>query len=305
MLTLPQPTKYKDPSANRSVQLVSAVLSNSYFAVLITLHRNFLPSNPDYPRPKPPPSSQSLSHCVDAARSVIHVASQSRVLVPPSHHLAVFCQFLWSSAVILLLCEVQAKDQVVIEAVAGKVQSCRRALQDLEPVWPGSKKLRELLDDVENRAKEVVHDPKKRKNSSPDKKRNSSLDKRTRLETSDTRTNMPQEVPQQFPMMNPPLDMSMFDIGGVTFDGLEMLQGFQGVDPANIWSTLGDTFIQTPTMHPLSGQGTPNSGQGPSPGGWGFPPQTGVMGLEGTDLWSQVAGGSFDWQADPSVPFNI
>lgn len=137
------------------------------------------------------------------------------------------------------------------------------------------------------------------------------LDKRTRLETSDTRTNIPQESTQtqsSYTMMNPPLDMSMFDVGGVTFDGLEMLQGFQGVDPANIWSTLGDTFIQTPNtnmVHQSSGQGTPTSAQNPSPGGWGFAPQTTGMGLEGTDLWSQVAGGSFDWQADPSVPFNI
>lgn len=174
-------------------------------------------------------------------------------------------------------------------------------------MWPGSKKLRELLDNVEDRAKEFVHDPKKRKAPSPDKRRpSSSLDKRSRLETSDTRTNMPQEM-AQLPMMNPPvLDMSMFDVGGVTFDGLEMLQGFQGVDPANIWSTLGDTFIQTPNLvHTTSGQGTPNSAQGPSPGGWSFAQQNGVMGMEGTDLWSQVAGGSFDWQADPSVPFNI
>jgi hypothetical protein len=205
----------------------------------------------------------------------------------------------------LLLCEVQAKDQVVIEAVASKVESCRRALQDLEPVWPGSKKLKELLNDVENRAKEVVHDPKKRKFPSPEKKRQASHDKRVRIETSDTRTNIPQDIPQ-YPMMDPVPDMSMFDVGGVTFDGLEMLQGFQGVDPANIWSTLGDTFIQTPIVtqnNNNSGNGTPNSGIGPSPGGWSFS-QNG-MGLEGTDLWSQVAGGSFDWQADPSVPFNI
>ncbi|OCF44614.1 hypothetical protein I317_01501 [Kwoniella heveanensis CBS 569] len=150
------PTKYKDPSATRSVSLVSAILSNSYFAILITLHRNFLPSNPDYPRPKPPPSSQSLARCVDAARSVIHIASQSRTLVPPSHHLAVYCQYLWSSAVILLLCEVQAKDDVVIEAVGSHVESCRRSLQALEPVWPGSRKLKELLNDVASRAKEVA-----------------------------------------------------------------------------------------------------------------------------------------------------
>jgi hypothetical protein len=235
--------------------------------------------------------------------------------------LAVFCQFLWSSAVILLLCEVQAKDQVVIEAVGAKVQSCRRALQDLEPVWPGSRKLKELLNDVETRAKEVVHDPKKRKFPSPDKKpRQSSIDKRSRIETSDARSNsnlLQHDLSQyqsqhhgqgqnQNQMMEtvPIPDMSMFDIGGVTFDGLEMLQGFQGVDPANIWSTLGDTFIQTPAVvNTHSGNGTPNSAQGPSPGGWAF--QQGNLGFEGTDLWSQVAGGSFDWQADPSVPFNI
>jgi hypothetical protein len=220
--------------------------------------------------------------------------------------LAVFCQFLWSSAVILLLCEVQAKDQVVIEAVGAKVQSCRRALQDLEPVWPGSKKLKELLNDVENRAKEVVHDPKKRKFPIPEKKaRQSSFGKRSRIETSDTRSNAITQEMAQYPMMDLNPDMSMFDIGGVTFDGLEMLQGFQGVDPANIWSTLGDTFIQTPAVvNPNSGNGTPNSAQGPSPGGWAFQ-QQGNLGFEGTDLWSQVAGGSFDWQADPSVPFNI
>jgi hypothetical protein len=204
----------------------------------------------------------------------------------------------------LLLCEVQAKDQVVIEAVGSKVESCRRALQDLEPVWPGSKKLKELLNDIENRAKEVVHDPKKRQLPSSDKKRQSSYDKRPRIETSDTRTNVPQDVPQ-YPTLDPMPDMSMFDVGGVTFDGLEMLQGFQGVDPANIWSTLGDTFIQTPIVNQStqSGNGTPTSGHNPSPGGWSFS-QNGI-GMEGTDLWSQVAGGSFDWQADPNVPFNI
>ncbi|WVN84929.1 uncharacterized protein L203_100065 [Cryptococcus depauperatus CBS 7841] len=161
------PSKYKDPSESHSISLLSAILSNSYFTILITLHRNFLPSSPFYPRPKPPPSSQSLTHCIDAARSVIHIASQSRTLIPPSHHLAVYCQYLWSSAVILLLCEVQAREQVVIEAVGSQVEACRRCLQALEPVWPGAKKMKKLLNDVASRAKEVVVDPnvssKKRK----------------------------------------------------------------------------------------------------------------------------------------------
>ncbi|ORY26678.1 fungal-specific transcription factor domain-domain-containing protein [Naematelia encephala] len=161
------PSKYKDNSATRPIQLLSAVQSNSYFAVLITLHRNFLPSSPDFPRPRPPPGSQSLAHCVDAARSVIHVAGQQRVLLPPTHHLAVACQFLWTSAVVLLLCEVQARDQVVIETVASQVESARRSLQALEPAWPGARKLKELLNEVEGRAKDVVVNPvhvgKKRK----------------------------------------------------------------------------------------------------------------------------------------------
>lgn len=114
-----------------------------------------LPSSPDYPRPRPTLSSQSLVHCIDAARSVIHIASQSHALIPPSHHLALYCQYLWSSAVILLLCEIQARDEI-IEAVDWQAEACRRCLQTLEPVWPGSKKLKELLNDVASRAKEAM-----------------------------------------------------------------------------------------------------------------------------------------------------
>ena len=138
------------------MQLVSAILSNAYFTVLLTLHRNFLPSNPDYPRPRPPSNSQSLSHLVEAARSVIHVASQQSVLLPPSHHLSAYCHNLWSSAVVLLLCEVQARDQIIVDAVGSSVESCKKILQALEPAWPGSRKLRELLNEAEARAKEVT-----------------------------------------------------------------------------------------------------------------------------------------------------
>lgn len=132
------------------------MLSNSYLLFFVILHRKFLPSSPDYPRSKPTLSSQSLVHCVDAARSVIHIASQSHILIPPSHRLAMYCQYLWSSAVILLLCEIQARDEVVIESVDWQVQACRSCLQTLEPIWPGSKELKELLDDVASRAKEAM-----------------------------------------------------------------------------------------------------------------------------------------------------
>ena len=169
------PSKYKDPSSSRPIQLVSAVLSNSYFACLITLHRNFLPPSPGEGRPRAPPSSASLSHCVAAARSVIHIAAQSRVLLPPSHHLAVFCQYLWSAAVLLLLCEVQAKDQVVIDAVGSQVDSTRKSLRALEPVWPGTTKLKELLNEAEHRAKEVVA---YERSGGRNRKRKSSVDER-------------------------------------------------------------------------------------------------------------------------------
>lgn len=167
------PSKYKDPSQERSIQLVSAVLSNSYFACLITLHRNFLSPSPDSGGPRAPPSTQSLSHCVAAARSVIHIAAQSRVLLPPSHHLALFTQYLWSAAVLLLLCEVQANDQVVIDAVGSQVESTRRSLAALEPVWPGTRKLKELLIEAERRAKEVVaHGPRRGKRKTSHDERN-------------------------------------------------------------------------------------------------------------------------------------
>nr|XP_019010220.1 uncharacterized protein I206_04688 [Kwoniella pini CBS 10737]OCF49001.1 hypothetical protein I206_04688 [Kwoniella pini CBS 10737] len=439
------PSKYKDPSDNRAVSLISAILSNSYFAILITLHRNFLPSNPDYPRPKPPPSSQSLARCVEAARSVIHIASQSRTLVPPSHHLAVYCQYLWSSAVILLLCEVQAKEQLVIETVGSHVESCRRTLQSLEPVWPGSRKLKELLNDVASRAKEVAQTTKvnskskKRKPTSnleklqhnnngqmrPPPSRNhsssasphrpnhgpttnptkstgtyqdstssptfvvpsgsvgGSSDKRQRTyETSDTRTMINSEdrqgqqqsqqnpsitqvqyyniptYPSNAPTPNtlPPdqnngnplnqLDIESynFDLGGVTFNPSELLQGFS--EPSsNFWNQM--TFVDNGNLNSnssynnqnqvFSGQNTPNStsGSGVSPGmipqnqsnvlssqqntgitnnssgtgnssGSYTPNSGGVNTLDPfSEFWSQVAGNSFDWQADPSVPFNI
>ncbi|KLT44815.1 hypothetical protein CC85DRAFT_241736 [Cutaneotrichosporon oleaginosum] len=335
------PQKYKDPSSSRAVSLMSAVLSNSYFAVLITLHRNLLPSNPNFPRPKPIASSQSLAHCVEAARSVIHVAAQSKVLVPVSHHLAVFCQYLWSSAVILLLCETRAKEQVVVEAVGAHVESCRQSLRALEPVWPGASKLRELLREVETRAKEV------RAASRPSKKRKAETNGRARAPPAKPEVWAPQGAP--FP--TPPITIApstlagtfdIFDVGGMTFDGLEMLNAFTsdawqgqgqgqgqnqgqsqsqsqgqnttspmtGVTPTGTAGSTGHeakpllspahrmSEVQTtPTLSPHGPGANPWQQFGQSPGG-PVPPEI-------AEIWSQIAGSTFDWQADPSVPFNI
>lgn len=158
--------------------------------------------------------------------------------------------------------------------------------------------------------------------------------------------------------------LDSFDLGGVTFDGLEMLQGFSGMDTASIWQAMSAAFLTDPQptpgattsyLHPsnhstpasmsgsVSGSATANAGtmqppttpghaqgglvqpvagQGaPTPlwqhgasgnggAGWYMPVQSGrVSGGEangpGDGEWSQVAGNSFDWGADPTVPFNI
>ncbi|GMK54623.1 hypothetical protein CspeluHIS016_0112090 [Cutaneotrichosporon spelunceum] len=342
------PSKYKDPSSSRAVSLMSAVLSNSYFAVLITLHRNLLPSNPNFPRPKPIASSQSLAHCVEAARSVIHVAAQSKVLIPVSHHLAVFCQYLWSSAVILLLCETRAKEQVVVEAVGAHVESCRQSLRALEPVWPGASKLRYLLTEVETRAKEVrasAGRPNKRRK--PDAPANgrarppTSQTSPTKNETlqgwapptsgsSGPSTSLPTPpIPQNTiaPSNLAPGTFDIFDVGGMTFDGLEMLNAFTseawqgqipttstspmtGVTPTGTAGSGPDTkpmvspaqrvateVQTTPGLSPHGAAGNPWQQFGQSPGG-PVPP-------EFAEIWSQIAGSTFDWQADPSVPFSI
>lgn len=274
---------------------MSAALSNGYFAVLLTLHRNLLPSNPAFARPRPSPSSQSLAHCVDAARSVIHVATQSRVLVPVSHHLAVFCQYLWSSAVILLLCETRAREQIVIDAVGAHVESCHQALRALEPVWPGCRKLRQLLTEVEAQAKQVraaAARPKKRPSS---KDRSNSAKKATGTGTA---SNAPQTQNWQQQAQAPPLTanqvyslghggvnnpalapgldgtFNLFDVGDMNFDGLEMLNAFTS-DAWTVPTTqspheVGSNTGQTPTSTGPAASGSQSLSQSqsmPAPSG--------------------------------------
>ncbi|KIR51450.1 hypothetical protein I315_06149 [Cryptococcus gattii Ru294] len=152
-----------------------------------------------------PSKWESLVHCVDATRSVIHIASQSYTHIPPSHHLAIYCQYLWSSAVTLLLCEIQARDEVLL------------------------------------------------------KKKTVDWQKRQRMfEVSDTRTPSNEDEPAQgsqayysmYPMTTPTTSQArhqptgpmptydmVFDLGVVTFDGLELLQGFNG-DASNFWNNF-------------------------------------------------------------------
>lgn len=272
---------------------MSAALSNGYFAVLLTLHRNLLPSNPAFARPRPNPSSQSLAHCVDAARSVIHVATQSRVLVPVSHHLAVFCQYLWSSAVILLLCETRAREQIVIDAVGAHVESCHQALRALEPVWPGCRKLRQLLTEVEARAKQVraaAARPKKRP-SSKDRSNSAKKVAGGAAAPNAAPTQNWQQAPQAPPLtasqvyslshggvnnpaLAPGLDgtFNLFDVGDMNFDGLEMLNAFTSdawavpatQSPLEVGSNTGQTPTSTGPAAPGQGQSQQSQSQSQS-----------------------------------------
>lgn len=214
---------------------------------------------------------------------------------------------------------------MVVDAVGGQVESCKRSLQALEPVWPGSRKLRELLVLAEIRARDVAmlasssnKKGKKRKGSAgdgADKKArpvNSGVQStaprtgsfssplsawqsgqntthgggRSRISVSDTRTIHPDELAQGFAIPSnpslfsgqtathtlpqtgqqqqfsfngttlsfPPLEQSI-DPGSLSFDGLEMLQGFTGASAASFWNTLTNDpfadfaqFIQDPTL---------------------------------------------------------
>ncbi|KGB77022.1 hypothetical protein I307_05976 [Cryptococcus deuterogattii 99/473] len=148
----------------------------------------------------------------------------------------------------------------------------------------------------------------------------------------------------------PTYDM-VFDLEGVTFDGLELLQGFNG-DASNFWNnfnfdmdgagygiTSGGSALVTRAKQQFlpSGNLSPNSSGGSSrvsPTSWQgqLPPMIGqngqpyVQGKEqdgyncvgsGSDgvgtpsavgavaFWEQVTVSTFDWRADPNVPFNI
>lgn len=78
---------------------MSAVLCSSYYAVLITLHRNFLPTRRNLMQYA---GSASVPKAVCASRSCIFLATSMNPAIPPSHHLAIFVQSLFSSAVCII-----------------------------------------------------------------------------------------------------------------------------------------------------------------------------------------------------------
>lgn len=135
------PTLRQSPDTPQMVSM-SAVLCSSYYAVLITLHRNFLPTRKNMMHYV---GSSSVPKAVCASRSCIFLATSMNPAIPPSHHLAVFVQSLFSSAIIILLVVMHATDKNAAEIAMSEVGNCVHALESLETTWPGASKCKELL----------------------------------------------------------------------------------------------------------------------------------------------------------------
>ncbi|KDQ10040.1 hypothetical protein BOTBODRAFT_178587 [Botryobasidium botryosum FD-172 SS1] len=163
------PVAYKsDPRTPEQVSL-GAVLCTSYYALMITLHRNFLPTRRNTHRnrdrgglnggkgpgmTRSSASPASVAKAVSASRSLIFLAQSVQGVIPPSHYLAFFIQYLFSSAVIILLCVMHATDAGAARTAMGEVEACVRCLEALEGRWPGARKCLDLLEELVGITKE-------------------------------------------------------------------------------------------------------------------------------------------------------
>ena len=69
-------------------------------------------------------------------------------VISPSHHLAIFIQYLFSSGLIILLVVTHATHKSAADIAMSEVENCRLALEKLEPQWPGANKCKELLTEL-------------------------------------------------------------------------------------------------------------------------------------------------------------
>ncbi|CAE7105927.1 unnamed protein product [Rhizoctonia solani] len=142
------------PSTPKQVSL-GAILCSTYYAILITLHRNFLPTRRNV-RLSWNPSSHSVGKAVGAARSCIFLAQSIKDVIPRTHSIAFFIQYLFSAAVIVLLCLMHATDEGAAQTALAEVDSCLTCLETLEDAWPGARRCKELLEDLQAAAKETM-----------------------------------------------------------------------------------------------------------------------------------------------------
>lgn len=145
---LPAAFKYL-PSNGQQQTRIGSTLASYYYAILITLHRKSLSPR----RMGRTPFSNSASKAIQTARACIRLAPSTKDLIPPSHHLAFFVQFLSTSAVIVLLFAMHALDEAMASSAMSEVQMALATLQALEGQWPGARKCTELLESLVDIAK--------------------------------------------------------------------------------------------------------------------------------------------------------
>ncbi|GJJ07349.1 hypothetical protein Clacol_001550 [Clathrus columnatus] len=149
------PAAFKSLPNNEQQTRIGSTLASSYYAILITLHRKSL-SPRRITRNHSLSGSTSAAKAVQSARACIRLAPTAKDVIPPSHHLAFFVQFLSTSAVIDLLFAMHAPDENVGNTAMNEVQQALRTLQTLEGQWPGARKCTELLDSLVEIARGVM-----------------------------------------------------------------------------------------------------------------------------------------------------
>ncbi|KAG9078622.1 hypothetical protein FS749_009329, partial [Ceratobasidium sp. UAMH 11750] len=112
------------------------------------LLRNLDHASPEFLADSPEP--------VGAARSCIFLAQSIKDVIPRSHSIAFFIQYLFSAAVIVLLCLMHATDEGAAQTALGEVDACLECIASLEDAWPGAKRCKELLKDLQGAAKETM-----------------------------------------------------------------------------------------------------------------------------------------------------
>ena len=138
------------PVTDKQVSM-AAVLCVHYYSILTTLHRNFLPVKPDQPV-----SPRSTAKAVSTARACIRLAPSIKNVVPPSHHVAFFIHNLFSSAVVILLYAMHTTDIGASQAAMEEARGCIQVLESWEGYWPGARKCKELLEDLNITANEAI-----------------------------------------------------------------------------------------------------------------------------------------------------
>ncbi|KLO15664.1 hypothetical protein SCHPADRAFT_849198 [Schizopora paradoxa] len=146
------PNTFKSAVTNETFLTMGAVLCSHYYAILITLHRNFLPITPNYTQG--PPSLPQKA--INSVKSYINLAPSVKNVVPPSHNLAFFIQQLFTAAVIEMLLAMYVSGKEA-QAAIQLAESCIGFVASWEGVWPGARKCKELLSDCATTAREAMN----------------------------------------------------------------------------------------------------------------------------------------------------